>query len=74
MNVEIPADLISQLKEHVAEGEVNKINKFLVQKVKPSLRVVEADYIIRFTKYNQIDKMVPKPMNFPRFGYNLVPF
>jgi len=36
--------------------------------------VVQADYMIRFTKYTQVDKVVPKPKNFPRFVYNLVPF
>ncbi|KAG2544373.1 hypothetical protein PVAP13_9KG027320 [Panicum virgatum] len=30
--------------------------------------------MIRFTKYTQVDKVVPKPKNFPRFVYNLVPF
>ena len=74
MNVEIPADLISQFKEHVAEGEVIKIKKFLVQNAKSAFRVVQANYMIRFTKYTQIDKVVPKPKNFPRFVYNLVPF
>lgn len=74
MYVEIPADLISQFKEHVVEGEVVKIKKFLVQNAKTAFRVVEGDYMIRFTKYTEINKVVPKPKNFPRLVYNLVPF
>jgi len=46
----------------------------LVQNAKSAFRVVQANYMIRFTKYTQIDKVVPKPKNFPRFVYNLVPF
>jgi len=46
----------------------------LVQNAKAAFRVVQADYMIRFTKYTQVDKVVPKPKNFRRFVYNLVPF
>uniref|UniRef100_K3YMT2 Replication protein A 70 kDa DNA-binding subunit B/D first OB fold domain-containing protein n=1 Tax=Setaria italica TaxID=4555 RepID=K3YMT2_SETIT len=74
MYVEIPPEEISTLKNHLSEGKIVDIRRFLVHKAKSVYKVVEAPYMIKLSQRSIITPVIPEPRQFPKYVFNLIPF
>lgn len=74
MYVEIPPEAIPHLQNHLSEGKIVDIRRFLVQRAKNVYRVVEAPYMIKLSQRSIITPVVPEPPQFPKYFFNFIPF
>jgi len=72
MYCEVPKDILAQFKEHLQEGKILYISKPIVEKAKPGYRVVDAPYMLKFSKRTQIFEANDDPA-FPKYVFSLTP-
>ncbi|XP_062203488.1 replication protein A 70 kDa DNA-binding subunit A-like [Phragmites australis] len=73
MYAEVPSDPIIQLKDHLEEGKIVVIKKFLVERAKSAFKVAQYPYMIRLNRRTIITQVAAEPPSFPRYVYTLTP-
>jgi replication factor A1 len=73
MYCEVPKDILDQFKENLQESKVLYINKPIVEKAKPSWRVVDAPYMLKFSKRTQVTEATNDDTTFPKYVFSLTP-
>jgi replication factor A1 len=73
MYCEVPKDIIDQFKENLQEGKILYINKPIVEKAKPSWRVVDDPYMLKFSKRTQVTEAKSDDTTFPKYVFSLTP-
>jgi replication factor A1 len=71
MYCEVPKDILDQFKEHLQEGKILYICKLIVEKAKPTWRVVDAPYMLKFSKRTQVIEAKSDDTSFPKYVFSL---
>jgi len=70
---EISSLLVPDFIERIREGKVYELRRFLVFAKKNYFRPVEADFMIRFSRYTAVRELSGNVMDYPLYTYALTP-
>jgi replication factor A1 len=73
MYCEVPKDILPQFKEYLQEGKILYISKPIVEKAKPNYRVLDAPYMLKFSRRTQISEAKSDDTTFPKYVFSLTP-